>query len=155
MTARPRWPPHARSVRLAAVLGLVLTATACVATINTIGGRDEAGLRQLAARAQDTCRQRTGQVPPYPFTTDGCTLSPDCTWQSCCVEHDIVYWCGGSENERRQADERFRTCVADNGGRRTASLMYWAVRVGGSPWLPVWWRWGYGWPWPRGYTSSP
>jgi len=27
------------------------------------------------------------------------------------------------------------------------------VRVGGTPYLPTRFRWGYGWPWPRGYRA--
>lgn len=33
-----------------------------------------------------------------------------------------------------------------------ASVFYSGVRMGGTPWLPTPWRWGYGWDdWPRGY----
>jgi hypothetical protein len=27
------------------------------------------------------------------------------------------------------------------------------VRIGGTPYLPTRFRWGYGWPWPRGYRA--
>jgi hypothetical protein len=133
---------------------LGLSAAGCVATISTIGGHDEAEVRQWAAQARDMCFERTGQEPPYVFTTDGCTLSPDGTWQLCCVEHDMIYWCGGSAEERRLADTRLRACVAGSGSPRIAPITYWGVRLGGSPWLPTYWRWGYGWPWPRGYTDD-
>jgi hypothetical protein len=75
-------------------------------------------------------------------------------WQSCCVDHDMVYWCGGSSAARRLADEKFCSCIAAKGGGVTASIMYWGVRLGGHPWLPTYWRWGYGWSWPRGYTDD-
>ena len=29
--------------------------------------------------------------------------------------------------------------------------MYIGVRIGGPPWYPVPFRWGYGWDWPHGY----
>ena len=32
-----------------------------------------------------------------------------------------------------------------------AALMLAGVRVGGSPFWPTEFRWGYGWPWPRFY----
>ncbi len=143
-----------RAALVAAIVGFTVAVTGCVATTSTIGGLSEAEIQALAARAQDACRQRSGLNPPYPFTTDGCTLSPDCTWQSCCVEHDIVYWCGGTAEERRVADARFRACVGGSGGQRVATFMHWGVRLGGHPWLPAYWRWGYGWPWPRGYTDG-
>ena len=31
--------------------------------------------------------------------------------------------------------------------------MYEAVRVGGEPYFPTWYRWGYGWPIGRGYKK--
>jgi hypothetical protein len=133
---------------------LALGVAGCVPTISTIGGHDEAELRTWAEEAREHCLRRTGQAPPYPFTTDGCTLWPDGTWQSCCVEHDVLYWCGGSADARRVADEQFRACVSDHGGRALAPILYWSIRLGGNPWLPVYWRWGYGWAWPRGYTGT-
>jgi hypothetical protein len=92
--------------------------------------------------------------PASAFTTDGCTLFPDGTWQGCCVQHDMLYWCGGSGAERRAADDLLRRCVSDHGGGTLEdTVMYWGVRIGGHPWLPTTWRWGYGWPWPRDYTE--
>lgn len=143
-----------RTLAAAIGAGLTLGVAACVATISTIGGHDAAELERWAAQARGMCVERTGQVPPYPFTTDGCTLSPDGTWQACCVEHDMIYWCGGSAEERRQSDARLRACVVGNGGRRIASIMYAGVRLGGSPWWPAYWRWGYGWPWLHGYATD-
>jgi hypothetical protein len=133
--------------------GLLLATAGCAGAINTIGGHDEAELEQWAAHARELCIRRTGQKPPHPFTTDGCTLAPDGAWQSCCVDHDMVYWCGGSAADRSVADGEFRRCVAEKGGPTRARIMYWGVRLGGTPWLPAYWRWGYGWPWPRGYTE--
>ena len=94
------------------------------------------------------CQARTGRVPPRPFTTDGCTLTPDGAWQTCCIEHDMVYWCGGNADERRRADDTFRACITDKATATRAAIYHWAVRVAGAPWLPVPWRWAYGWPWP-------
>ena len=135
-------------------LGIVLWLGGYIPTISTIGGHDSAELERWATDATARCLQRTRTMPPYPFTTDGCTLSPDGTWQACCVEHDMVYWCGGTAEARRLADEHFRMCVADHGGCALAPVFYWGVRVGGHPWLPFYWRWGYGWPWPWGYTDA-
>jgi len=145
----------ARFTRLSQVaVGFAVLAVGCVPTVSTIGGHDEAELRQWAEEARGLCLHRTGQQPPYPFTTDGCTLWPDGTWQSCCVEHDMVYWGGGSAEARRVADAQLRACVTDHGGHALATILYWSVQVGGHPWVPVYWRWGYGWSWPRGYTGS-
>jgi hypothetical protein len=139
---------------LIALLGLVLSATGCIPTQSTIGGHDEATIRQWERDASEMCLLRAGERPPQRFTTDGCTLSPDGTWQSCCVEHDMSYWCGGSAEARLEADAKFRACVAGKGGHGAAEVMYWGVRLGGHPWIPGYWRWGYGWPWPRGYTGG-
>lgn len=95
--------------------------------------------------------------PLRPFTTDGCSSFPDGTiskpdaWHSACVIHDIAYWRGGTYGERRAADQKLRDDVAARGYPRTAKWMYCGVRFGGSPWWPTKSRWGYGWPWGRGY----
>jgi len=44
-------------------------------------------------------------------------------------------------------------CVAHVGEPGIAALMLAGVRVGGSPYWPTRFRWGYGWPWPRGYRA--
>jgi len=97
--------------------------------------------------------------PLRPFTTDGCSDFPDGTpthktlWLSCCTEHDKAYWQGGTYNERRKADQELQRCVANVGEPGIAALMLAGVRVGGSPYWPTRFRWGYGWPWPRGYRA--
>ena len=92
-----------------------------------------------------------------PFTTDGCSSFPDGTfeqdslWASCCIRHDFAYWQGGTYEERLGADEELESCVAGVGEPTIASLMLAGVRVGGTPYLPTSYRWGYGWPFMRGY----
>lgn len=94
-----------------------------------------------------------------PFTTDGCSRFPDGTrdnntqWLHCCTVHDVAYWQGGTREERRAADLALRECVAATGEKTIANLMLLGVRVGGSPYLPTSFRWGYGWPYPRGYKG--
>lgn len=94
-----------------------------------------------------------------PFTTDGCSSFPDGTsghhslWSACCVHHDVAYWKGGTRIERRIADEALAQCVASVGKPKTARLMLAGVRLGGTPYLPTSYRWGYGWPYPRGYKA--
>jgi hypothetical protein len=95
------------------------------------------------AEAEKRCLQRTGELPTRPFTSDGCTLSPNWNVFHCCVEHDMDYWCGGTKEERKNSDFIFRQCVQEQSD--TASLFYWiGVRVGGISYLPTPWRWGYG-----------
>jgi hypothetical protein len=94
-----------------------------------------------------------------PFTSDGCSAFPDGTitqkslWLSCCKEHDVAYWMGGSSQERLAADKSLEACVERAGEPEVAKLMLLGVRVGGSPYLPTKFRWGYGWPYFRGYKS--
>jgi hypothetical protein len=92
------------------------------------------------------------------FTSDGCSLFPDGTtrrraqWCDCCFAHDIAYWRGGTESERKKADEELRDCVRKRtGSGAMASLMYEGVRKGGHPAFPTWYRWAYGWDYGRGY----
>lgn len=94
-----------------------------------------------------------------PFTTDGCTDFPNGTstnpeqWLHCCKRHDLKYWAGGTRIERKLADLELRSCVAATGESEIAEIMYRGVRLGGTPFLPTPWRWGYGWEKIRGYTS--
>ncbi|MFG1496615.1 FAD-binding oxidoreductase [Saccharospirillum sp. HFRX-1] len=94
-----------------------------------------------------------------PFTTDGCSVFPDGTprqqslWLDCCIAHDLAYWMGGTRDERRQADEELRQCVADIGAEEIGEIMLAGVRVGGSPYWPTGYRWGYGWGLWRGYEA--
>ncbi len=94
-----------------------------------------------------------------PFTSDGCSAFPDGTleeqdlWLSCCTAHDFAYWQGGTYKQREKADEVLKQCVAHVGKPLLAKLMLAGVRVGGTPYFPTSFRWGYGWPYPRGYKA--
>ncbi|HED34221.1 MAG TPA: hypothetical protein ENJ08_08430 [Gammaproteobacteria bacterium] len=94
-----------------------------------------------------------------PFVSDGCSSFPDGTlkqktlWLQCCIEHDKSYWLGGTYEQKLQADDELKACVAKVGGATLAQVMHRGVRVGGAPWLPTTFRWGYGWPYPRGYKK--
>ena len=94
-----------------------------------------------------------------PFTSDGCSSFPDGTlkqkelWLSCCSRHDYAYWKGGTYQQRLEADRALETCVADVGEPTIALLMLAGVRVGGTPFLPTKFRWGYGWSYPRFYRA--
>lgn len=93
-----------------------------------------------------------------PFTSDGCSLFPDGTrtdrnqWCHCCLSHDLAYWQGGSAEERTLADATLRDCVlTQTGDQQLAATIHLGVRTGGHPVFPAWYRWGYGWPYGRGY----
>ena len=92
-----------------------------------------------------------------PFTSDGCSAFPDGTfaqnelWLSCCVAHDFAYWKGGTAEQRKEADLELEQCVAAVGEEEIALLMLTGVRVGGSPYFPTTFRWGYGWRYPKFY----
>ncbi|PCI27456.1 MAG: hypothetical protein COB67_08465 [SAR324 cluster bacterium] len=109
----------------------------------------------MELEAQSFCAEKRGleNLPPHNFTTDGCSAWPDDPWLACCIQHDIKYWCGGSSEDRESADQKFRTCLNDEGYSMTGNLMFLGVRIGGSPSSPFPWRWGYGWDWPRGYDE--
>lgn len=92
-----------------------------------------------------------------PFTSDGCSSFPDGTikqnnlWLHCCRAHDFDYWQGGTSQQRSDSDKRLRACVAKVGQPKIAQLMLAGVRVGGMPYWPTKFRWGYGWSYPRFY----
>ena len=97
--------------------------------------------------------------PPklVPFASDGCSRFPDGTlsqrelWKHCCYQHDLAYWRGGTREERRVADRGLRECVKEVRDPALAFMMEKGVRVGGAPWWPTRYRWGYGWSYGRGY----
>jgi len=92
-----------------------------------------------------------------PFSSDGCSAFPDGTfeqkelWLSCCIQHDYDYWQGGTYQQRLTSDLDLKMCVATVGQPEIAALMLAGVRVGGTPYLPTKFRWGYGWSYPRLY----
>ena len=92
-----------------------------------------------------------------PFTSDGCSAFPEGTrqqkelWLQCCTAHDYAYWQGGTYSERMDADLALHQCVQQVGEESIALLMLAGVRVGGSPFFPTDFRWGYGWPYPKFY----
>lgn len=100
-----------------------------------------------------------GDIQIKPFTSDGCSAFPDGTyqqqelWLSCCTAHDRAYWQGGTYDERLAADNELKQCVTNVGEKQIADIMLAGVRVGGTPFLPTQFRWGYGWPYPRGYKA--
>lgn len=94
-----------------------------------------------------------------PFTSDGCSAFPDGTfeqkklWLSCCQRHDFDYWQGGTYQQKLASDNRLKVCVTQVGEPTIATLMLAGVRVGGTPYLPTSFRWGYGWSYPRFYGA--
>ena len=94
-----------------------------------------------------------------PFTSDGCSSFPNGTikqsslWLSCCTTHDYEYWKGGTYKQRLESDKALKQCVTKNGQPEIGLLMLAGVRIGGTPYLPTSFRWGYGWPYPRHYGT--
>ncbi len=94
-----------------------------------------------------------------PFKSDGCSLFPDGTleqqnlWLKCCQTHDYEYWMGGTYEQREDSDKKLQTCVEGVGEKEIAFFMLLGVRVGGSPLFDTPFRWGYGWPYPKGYSE--
>jgi len=80
-------------------------------------------------------------------------LRRDPPWQDLCVEHDRAYWRGGTAEQRVAADLALARGVMDRGFPVMAALMWLGVRVGGAPWLPLPWRWGYGHPYFTPYVG--
>jgi hypothetical protein len=112
---------------------------------------DRPRAEDLEKRAEDECRAAVGEerVPKRRFVTDGCTGWPDGwwtgrTWQACCIEHDITYWCGGSSDRRRQADLDLDACVEKAYSGWMGSLMWTGTRALAGRGVPAHWRWGYG-----------
>ncbi|MCB0368191.1 MAG: hypothetical protein KDD45_01820 [Bdellovibrionales bacterium] len=100
-----------------------------------------------------------------PFSTDGCSLSPNSlfgvNFVNCCIDHDIAYWLGGSEQDKITADQQFKICVREKFQKKhstivsdsIAEIYYYGVSLGGVNSLPNSFRWGYGWNYMRPYKN--
>jgi len=141
----------------------ILAALGCAPDYHTAAAYrfDPLAAAKLEERAARECAERGEPAgrPTESFRTDGCSMWPDGmftgeSWQSCCVEHDIAYWCGGTEAMREKADAELKRCVGDRYRDWMGALMKPGVRLGGAPWIPAYWRWGYGHEFPAGYSDS-
>lgn len=85
------------------------------------------------------------------FETDYCTYFPEGTlenpdlWKSCCFDHDLRYWFGGSEAEMLLADQKLRSCVTAKAGSFYGNLMYYGVRAGHFSPVKNKRKWSWGW----------
>jgi len=64
-------------------------------------------------------------------------------WEGCCDAHDRLYGPGGTSDERAAADSGLYECVAASGHTLIAGVMWATVKVGGQPFFPFGWRWGF------------
>jgi len=84
------------------------------------------------------------------FKSDGCSFYPDQDMKVCCQSHDKVYWKGGTKNQRKMADKKFKKCL-EKKHKVQSKIMYTGVRVFGHPLVPTSARWGYGYKYPKNY----
>tara|TARA_B100000745_G_scaffold289301_1_gene227306 strand:- start:1015 stop:1437 length:423 start_codon:yes stop_codon:yes gene_type:complete len=104
-----------------------------------------------AARTYGTDQGKA--LPPLPFVYDGCTLFPDnlpgLDLTQPCFEHDIAYWHGGTQGERKEADRRLKEAVSAQGvfGQFMQLPVYIGVRLFGDSFLTRMFNahWGFGW----------
>lgn len=64
-------------------------------------------------------------------------------WEGCCDTHDKLYGAGGTSDQRAAADRGLYECVAASGHRLAAGVMWASVKIGGQPFFPFGWRWGF------------
>ncbi len=125
-------------------------------------------LKTLLSKKSPPLYQRLSGVPEFDPEkhSDGCsggmsllyTMAPDkvkdkhglfLPWRSCCEGHDRAYYYGGTAEEKRIADEKLMACVSEKFGDSTKGRllgkgMEMAVKLGGKPYYPTSYRWGYG-----------
>ena len=125
-----------RSIQWIALLLFLLSAAVCYSHAQVIGADDD--------------------LLPSGQKSDGCTLIPDGHIKKCCVEHDREYFFGGSDHERRVSDRKLFFCVAEKKGfhhKLFAPFIWLGVRIGGLPFLPTKFRWGFGKPYLKKKTK--
>jgi hypothetical protein len=92
-------------------------------------------------------------TPPKPFKYDGCTFFPDSFLESdftlACLNHDIAYWHGGTQEERAVVDQKLKAAIYESGffGKMVTYPVYFSVRLFGDSFLTkaVSADWGFGW----------
>lgn len=101
---------------------------------------------EIAQIAQKVLEEKNIE-PKNDLNVDGCTLWPDkfigIDISKPCIEHDVYYWLGGTEEERLLADQKLKDSTNEL-VPYLGNIMYLGVRIGGDPNIPVGWRWGYG-----------
>lgn len=105
------------------------------------------GLFSVGAQAQNASDSAANKTMPANFKSDGCSMFPDGCYTDCCVAHDVDYYGGGRWKARWRADKRLFKCVASKKGwwhKPLAPVIWAGVRVGGLPFLPTSFRWGFG-----------
>ena len=102
---------------------------------------------------RESANARAEVVPPKEFTTDGCTLWLNSIFENdftdICIEHDIQYWKGGSEKDKKAADIILRDSI-NKKIPFIGDIMYIGIRAFGQL-GPAPWRWGYGFEYPYAY----
>lgn len=104
-------------------------------------------------RAHAYAKEHEKELPPIAFYQDGCTAFPDWlpmhNFYEACLNHDIAYWLGGTEEERVLANQVLADQVRslEPLGPFLAPIMYTAVQYGGNNWISyqLGSEWGYGW----------
>jgi hypothetical protein len=128
-------------------LGIILTTIVLIVAWDQSFTLTDGELTQARADAEALCLTHRTELPERPFTTDACSIAPntlgDKEWSQCCILNDFAYWCGGTNEERKAADEELRSCINAE-SQNMGDVYYWQMRLLGSKWLPSPWRWGYG-----------
>ncbi|MCP4907919.1 MAG: hypothetical protein GY910_23350 [bacterium] len=113
--------PHHRFRILVCALAAVAAQVSCAGPTEHVvepyrSSKAKAFVLSKRAAAQCVLSGQNDRIrPTRPIVTDGCSRSPDTVWKlSCCVEHDIAYWCGGDAEARRTADAALGRCVREN-----------------------------------------
>lgn len=125
---------------------IVLAMTIASQLMACANHQEQIRLRVERLRAEALSRD---PQPPNPFRSDGCSCWFDWDWVDCCVDHDFIYWAGGTREERKNADLQLMHCVAATGHPFMGKVMYLGVRAGAVWWLPTPFRWGFGWNYPQ------
>jgi hypothetical protein len=88
-----------------------------------------------------------------PFASDGCSViqpvyeffgaTPPAA--AFCRLHDVDYWAGGPLRDYVRANREVRQRTSAAGYPVLAWIRWLGVTLGGWPFLPTPWRWGFGW----------
>jgi len=119
------------------------------------------GKEEIIYKLDEDAKINNLDNPPFKFTWDGCSggisaitnlFFTKVDWEDGkgCLTHDYAYWRGGTFTMKKNADNDLYNHIISLGHSKIYAYIVWfAIAIGGLPFIPAPWRWGYGYPYPQ------
>lgn len=145
------------NTRLDLLIGLIIFLILYIVTYR----KPLEGKEEIINKLDEDAKNNNLDNPPFKFTWDGCSggvsalsnfFLRDVDWEdgNGCLTHDYAYWRGGTFKMKMNADNELYNHIVKIGHSKIYAYLVWiTVVIGGLPFIPAPWRWGYGYPFPQ------